>query len=89
MMDMQREVVDQTMREFKERGFDISDEEILEVKEHCLRKMQVAWKTDEYFKLLFPDALKEYVYRKLVNTISVLCMMEVEDVQCMFKEPMR
>ena len=88
MMDMQREVVDQAVREFKERGFDISDEEIREVKEYCLRKMQVAGKADEYFELLFPDALKEYVYRKLINTISFLCMMEVEDVQCMFKESM-
>lgn len=88
MMDMQRKVVDQAVREFKERGFDISDEEIREVKEHCLRKMQVAGKTDEYFDLLFPDALKEYVYRELVNTISFLCMMEVEDVQRMFKESM-
>lgn len=89
MMDMRREVIDRAVREIKDQGFDISDEEIHRSVEYCLRKMKVAGKEEDYFELLFPDVLKEYVVRKLINTIGFLCMMEVEDVQCLFKESLR
>lgn len=89
MMDMRREVIDQAVRRIKDQGFDISDEEVQRSEEYCLRKMKVAGKKEDYFEILFPDVLKEYVVRKLINTISFLCMMEVEDVQCMFKESLR
>lgn len=69
-------------------GFDISDEEVRQAEQHCLRKIKVAGKGEGYFEMLFPDVLREYLFRKTLNAISLLSMMEVEDVQCMFTESM-
>lgn len=82
MMEICKEVVDQTVKEFRAGGFDISDEEVRQAEQHCLRKIKVAG----YFEMLFPDVLREYLFRKTLNAISLLSMMEVEDVQCMFTE---
>lgn len=89
MMKTQQEVVSRTVQEFRDKGFCISDEEVQEVKEHCLRKMEIAGKQDDYFELLFPDAVREYLFREIMNAISFLRMMEDKDVQRLFEESMR
>lgn len=53
-----------------------------------MRKIKVAGKGERYFEMLFPDVLREYLFRKTLNAISLLSMMEVEDVQRMFTESM-
>lgn len=88
MMEICKEVVDQTVKELRAGGFDISDEEVRQAEQHCLRKIKVAGKGERYFEMLFPDVLREYLFRKTLNAISLLSMMEVEDVQCMFTESM-
>ena len=88
MMETCKEVVDQTVKELRAGGFDISDEEVRQAEQHCLRKIMVAGKGEGYFEMLFPDVLREYLFRKILNAISLLSMMEVEDVQCMFTESM-
>ena len=88
MMEICKEVVDQTVKEFRAGGFDISDEEVRQAEQHCLRKIKVVGKGEGYFEMLFPDVLREYLFRKTLNAISLLSMMEVEDVQCMFTESM-
>ena len=65
-----------------------TDEEVRQAEQHCLRKIKVAGKGEGYFEMLFPDVLREYLFRKTLNAISLLSMMEVEDVQCMFTESM-
>lgn len=52
-------------------------------------KIKVAGKNEGYFEILFPDVLREYLFRRTLNAISLLSMMEVEDVQCMFTESVR
>lgn len=44
MMEICKEVVDQTVKEFRAGGFDISDEEVRQAEQHCLRKIKVAGK---------------------------------------------
>lgn len=88
MMEICKEVVDQTVKELRAGGFDISDEEVRQAEQHCLRKIKVVGKGEGYFEMLFPDVLREYLFRKTLNAISLLSMMEVEDVQCMFTESM-
>ncbi|MGN0400008.1 MAG: hypothetical protein ACI4EO_07765 [Blautia sp.] len=85
-MNNQRKVVEQMVDELRSKGIDISDDEIHEAEQHCLRKMEVAKKPEEYFEILFPDVLKEYLFRRTVNAISFINMMEVGNVQCMFTE---
>lgn len=87
-MEICKEVVDQTVKELRAGGFDISDEEVRQAEQHCLRKIKVTGKDEGYFEMLFPDVLREYLFRKTLNAISLLSMMEVEDVQCMFTESM-
>lgn len=87
-MEICKEVVDQTVKELRAGGFDISDEEVRQAEQHCLRKIKVAGKDEGYFEMPFPDVLREYLFRKTLNAISLLSMMEVEDVQCMFTESM-
>lgn len=89
MMEICKEVVNQTVAELRAGGFDISDEEVRRAEQHCSRKIKVAGKNEGYFKILFPDVLREYLFRRTLNAISLLSMMEVEDVQCMFTESVR
>ena len=42
MMEICKEVVDQTVKELRAGGFDISDEEVRQAEQHCLRKIKVA-----------------------------------------------
>lgn len=77
---MEKEVVKQTVECINNKGVDISNEEVEEVREYCLRKMQVVGKSEEYFEILFPDVLREYLFRRTLNAISLLNMMEVENV---------
>lgn len=88
-MEVYREIVDQTVRELRNDGFDISDEEVRQAELHCRRKIKVAGEDEGYFTILFPDVLREYLFRRTLNAISLLSMMEVEDVQCMFTESVR
>ena len=88
-MEVYREIVDQIVRELRNNGFDISDEEVQQAELHCRRKIKVAGKDEGYFEMLFPDVLREYLFRRTLNAISLLSMMEVEDVQCMFTESVR
>ncbi len=79
-------VVDQTVKQLRNDGFDISNEEVEQAEVHCRRKIKIAGKDEGYFKILFPEVLREYLSRRTLNAISLLSMMEVENVQYMFKE---
>lgn len=89
MMKAYKEVVERTVTELRARGFDISDEEVKQAEQHCLRKIKAAGKNEEYLEILFKDVLREYLFRRTLNAINLLSMMEVEDVQCMFTESVR
>lgn len=69
-----------TVEEWREKGIDLSGEEADEIYRHCLRKMEVAKvkNPDEYIFLLFPDEIKNYLFRQAVNATTILRMLEKE-----------
>lgn len=73
------------VKEWRDKGVDLSDEEADDIYRYCLRKMEVAKvkNPDEYIDLLFPDEIKDYLFSAFVNATTWLRMngMEVrEDV---------
>lgn len=71
---------------WREKGVSLSDDEADYIYRCCLRKMEVAKvkNPEEYIDLLFPDEIKDYLFRAYVNATAWLRMngLEVsEDVQ--------
>lgn len=76
-----------TVEEWREKGIDLSDEETDEIYRYCLRKMDVAKvkNPDEYIFLLFPDEIKNYLFRQAVNAATtILRMLEKEGGEDVF-----
>ena len=79
---MRQEETDSIVQEFRETVCDISDDEAGEVIDLCKRKIALTGKTDDYMKLLLPDELKNYVFRRAVYATTILRQMEKEGMIC-------
>lgn len=68
------------VEEWRDKGVDITDGDADDVYRHCLRKMEVAKvkNPDEYIFLLFPDELKNFLFRMWVNANTELMMIRRE-----------
>lgn len=82
MKEELREVVE----EYRAKGVTITDEEAESIEKYCYRKMEVAKveNPEEYILLLFPDELKNYLFRWYVNATTMLRMeglLDVPDMQ--------
>lgn len=70
------------IEEYQDKGIDIPDEIAEEIYRHCLRKMEVAKveKPEEYIDLLYPDEVRNYLFRLSINATTMLRMMKKEGV---------
>lgn len=71
------------VKEWRDKGVDISDEEADSIYRYCLRKMDAARvnNTDDYIDLLYPDEIKDYLFRLSVNATSMLRIMRMEAIE--------
>ena len=74
------DVMNQTVESYRSKGISISESEVENVKEYCLKKISTAKYTEDIFHILFPELMKDYLVRRLVNLISVVNMMEVKEL---------
>lgn len=79
---MSREEIVNIVSDFRKNVCDISDEEVQEVVNICIRKIEITDQPEEYMKLLLPDELKNYVFRRAVNATTAHRQMEKEGVIC-------
>ena len=82
------DVVCRTVEEIRAKGVDISDSEIDRIVRFCKRKMEIASQPEKYFDLLFPDEIKDYLFRRCINNVSRI-LEEEQDVQYLYEESMR
>ena len=63
-----------TVEAWRENGIRISDEDAESVYKLCLKKMEITQieNKDSYIKLLFPDELKNFVFRHSINAKTLL-----------------
>ena len=58
----------ETISEWRNKGFSITDEVAVAIYNLCLRKIEIAKVEDpDYIYLMYPDEVKHYLYRKAVN----------------------
>lgn len=74
--------INEVVAEFRKSGIKISDKEVKEVVELCEKKIKLTCQKPEYMELLLPDELRNYCYRKAVNTITLFGEFEREDERC-------
>lgn len=57
----------------REEGVMLTDEEVDDVYNYCLRKMEVVKveNPEEYIFLLYPNELNNYLFRRTVNTTTI------------------
>lgn len=79
---MSREEIGNIVSDFRKNVCDISDEEAQEVVNICIRKIEITGQPEEYMKLLLPDELKNYVFRRAVNATTLLRQMEKRCSEC-------
>lgn len=80
---MSSEEIESLVAEFrKATGSDISDIEVMVVMNLCIRKIELTGQTEDYLKLLLPDELKNYVFRRAVNAKTMLRPMKKEEMEC-------
>ena len=62
------------VKAWRENGIRISDEDAESVYKLCLKKMEITKieDKDSYIKLLFPDELKNFVFRHSINAKTLL-----------------
>lgn len=72
----------ETIKEWRDKGVAISDEAAKMIYALCQRKMEVAKIEDpeSYIFLLYPDEVKNYLFRSAINARSFLMLMEKEGV---------
>lgn len=70
----------ETIKEWRDKGVAISDEAAKMIYALCQRKMEVAKIEDpeSYIFLLYPDEVKNYLFRSAINARSFLMLMEKE-----------
>lgn len=63
-------------------GIHISDEEVNEILWLCNRKMEISKieNREEYLPLLFKDEVKNYLFRRGVNAVTLLRRLEAEGI---------
>ena len=81
-----REELKEIVEEYRNKGVPLTDEEADDVERYCYRKMEVAGIKDqeEYLLLLFPDEIRNYLFRLSVNATTILRMeglLDVPDMQ--------
>lgn len=81
-----REELKEIVEEYRNKGIPLTDEEADDVERYCYREMEVAGIKDqeEYLLLLFPDELRNYLFRLSVNATTILRMeglLDVPDMQ--------
>lgn len=79
---MSQEEIAEIVDSFRNEVCDISDEEVEEVLALCRRKIRITGQKENYMKLLLPDELKNYIFRRAVNATTALRRMEKEGVIC-------
>lgn len=79
---MDQKEIDRIVQEFRETVCAISDDEVKEVIDFCKRKMALTGQKDDYMKLLLPDELKNYLFRRSVNATTILRQMKREGMIC-------
>lgn len=79
---MSREEIGSIVSDFRKNVCDISDEEAQDVVNICIRKIEITGQPEEYMKLLLPDELKNYVFRRAVNATTLLRQMEKRCSEC-------
>lgn len=89
-----REEIANIVEQCRTEGHRISDAEIDEIIQHCIRKMEVAGIEDKemYLPMLFEDELKQYLIRDAINAVTLLreIAKEAEKNVCFVQaEPMR
>lgn len=89
-----REEIANIVEQCRTEGYRISDAEIDEIIQHCIRKMEVAGIEDKemYLPMLFEDELKQYLIRNAINAVTLLreIAKEAEKNVCFVQaEPMR
>lgn len=67
---------------YRDKGIQLTDEEVEDVCKFCIRKMEVAriQNKEEYLPLLFADEIRNYLFRMSVNATTMLRMMGKEAV---------
>ena len=70
----------ETIKEWRNKGIEISDETAKRIYTLCQRKMEVAKVADpdNYIFFLYPDEVKAYIFRSAINTRTFLMMKEKE-----------
>lgn len=79
---MEQKGIEDIVSEFRKSTCDISDEEVQDVLRLCERKIEITGQTEDYIKLLLPDELKNYCFRKTVNAVSFIRTLERECAGC-------
>ncbi len=70
----------ETIKEWREKGVAISDDAAKMIYALCIRKMEVAKveNPDEYIFLLYPDEVKNFLFREAVNAKTFLMKLREE-----------
>lgn len=79
---MSREEIEGIVDSFRNEVCDISDEEAGEVIRLCERKIEITGQAEDYMKLLLPDELRNYIFRRAVNATTELRQMVKEGLIC-------
>lgn len=69
------------VEEWRNKGAAVTDEMADDVYRFCLRKMEAAKveNPDEYINLLYPDEIKNHLFRLSVNATTILRKIGMED----------
>lgn len=79
---MSREKIAEIVADFREKHCEISDEEVADVLRLCKRKIEITGKDEGYLELLFPDELRNHIFRRAINATTILRQMEKEGMIC-------
>ncbi len=62
------------LKKFRNKGFNIQDEEAIAIEKYCYRKMEVAKIEDQesYLPLLFEDEVENYLFRQAINATTMI-----------------
>jgi hypothetical protein len=75
---MEQKEIKEIVQEYRQKGFGISDQEAEKILLFSERKIGMMNLPDpeQYLELLFQDELKNYIYRNIVNAISLQRIVE-------------
>lgn len=63
----------ETIREWRSKGVAITDEAAHMIYALCMRKIEIAHIEDpDYIYLMYPDEVRNFLYRESVNTCTVI-----------------